>query len=143
MPNNHKFKKDDIVYVKVPFFSQFEVGKIFSFDEKENAYIMILFLDYSKSFRGWYYVKEEDIDFVSKNDYIPDYIFEGLKEDMCVPKLTASNFIELYDEIYEIFKKFYEGNISYEECHKEFLEVANCRYKNNFKFKKRKNKNPI
>ncbi len=142
MPNNHKFKKDDIVYVKVPFCSQFEVGKIFSYDEKENAYIMILFWDYDpKSFRGWCYVKEEDIDFVSKNDDIPDYIFEGLKEDMCViPKLTPSNFIELYNEVCEAFKKLNEAKIYYEECQKEVNEVLDRRYKNNFKLKKRKNK---
>lgn len=139
MPNNYKFKKDDIVYVKIRLGSEFEVGKIFSFDEKENAYIMILFWDYDpKSFRGWCYVKEEDINFVSKNDNIPDYIFEDLKEDMCVvPKLTSSNFIELYDEVYEAFKKLNEGKISYEECNKEVNEILDRRYKNNFKFKKR------
>lgn len=101
---------------------------------------MILFWDYDpKSFRGWCYVKEEDINFVSKNDNIPDYIFEDLKEDMCVvPKLTSSNFIELYDEVYEAFKKLNEAKIYYEECQKEVNEVLDRRYQNNFKFKKRK-----
>lgn len=58
---------------------------------------------------------------------------------MCVvPKLTPSNFIELYNEVCEAFKKLNEAKIYYEECQKEINEVLDLRYKNNFKFKKRK-----
>ncbi len=110
MSNSYKFKYGDIIYIKCYLPFDYELGKIISYNDSLNMYVMIHFLDNlnPESFWRWCYVRENDIDLASKitdvESYKKDFNFDV--------KLDSSNFLELYTDEYELAKKVYEGKLS-------------------------------
>ncbi len=127
MENEHKFKKGDLIYIKVhsPYTEEF--GKIVEWNEEKQMYVLIHFLDNvdPEEFWRWCYVKEEDIDLMSNID---DELEEAYKRFFKDPvELYEEDFDELYTEEYYLQEKYCKGLISIEEYFKEShrIEEAN------------------
>lgn len=116
--NKHKFKYNDIVYVKALIAFDYDLGKIIKFDEERGMYLMIHILDNQSphSFWCWCYVKEEDIEFAE--NVLGDVTFyqHCFEEPI---KLDKKDFYEFYNENFLLYKSLYNGEITKEKLFKE------------------------
>lgn len=121
----HRFKFGDIIYLKAFINWDYELGQIMRYDEEKGMYVVIRYLDNLDPFKfwRWCYIKEDEMDFASKvlgdisdTSYCKQLFPENIK-------LTSKDYLELYDEEYDLYVKLMRDEITTEEFYRRYREL--------------------
>lgn len=126
MDKVHKFKFGDIFYIKAFIKWDYELGQIMRFDEEKGMYVVIRFLDNLDPHRFWCwcYIKEDEIEFASTIFDDDSYHNDLFPEDT---NLTEKEYLELYDEDYDLYLKLMKHEITDEEFSKGYQKLHNLK----------------